>query len=168
MALCLLWLFLCLWISYCFASVGAAVSWGWWAFPRVWDPLRHRLCSGRRMIIGGEQGCTVTSTMLGVVSVLGCAIADCGEGLWVCQPLEGQSPRPHCYCFPVACAHRCSHIQDTKVMCAASRAAGVSEAVDSAVHKAGIAGTDSTVRVVLPLSYVPVHPPVDVCSCCCC
>ena len=30
-------------------------------------------------------------------------------------------------------------------MCAASRAAGVSEAVDSAVHKAGIAGTDFTV-----------------------
>ena len=39
-------------------------------FPCVWDPLRHRLCCGKRRIIGGEQGCAGFSTMLGVIRVL--------------------------------------------------------------------------------------------------
>ena len=84
-ALCRLRLSLGLRASYCFASVGAAVSWGWWALARVWDPR------GVGSALEEEEdwrGAALCSHLhhAGCCERPGLCPCGLGAGLWVRQP----------------------------------------------------------------------------------
>lgn len=68
---------LCHWGGCCFASAGAAVSWGWWALPLgLGSPETLALLWEEGDNWEGGQGFAGADSILGIVRVLGSATAD--------------------------------------------------------------------------------------------